>query len=142
MQTKRMFSKHPEVHGDTDEALVAAIEEALACAQACTACADACLAEQGVSHLRQCIRVNLDCADVCSVTASVVTRRTGVECAVIRTVLDACAKVCGLCAQECRRHADMHEHCAVCAEACDASQQACQAALRALGPVSTPGAPA
>ena len=37
---------------------------------------------------------------------------------------------CGACAAECNRHAQMHEHCAVCADACRACEEACEAALR------------
>jgi hypothetical protein len=40
-------------------------------------CADACLAEDLVKELTQCIRLNLDCADVCNITGRIATRRTG-----------------------------------------------------------------
>ncbi|NKX52271.1 four-helix bundle copper-binding protein, partial [Arthrobacter deserti] len=34
---------------------------------------------------------------------------------------------------ECGEHADMHEHCRVCAEACRRCEQACSDLLGALG---------
>jgi hypothetical protein len=34
---------------------------------------------------------------------------------------------------ECELHADMHEHCRICAEACRRCEQACQELLAAIG---------
>lgn len=45
---REIISKHPEVKGNINEALVRSVEEVLACAQTCIACADACLGEQTV----------------------------------------------------------------------------------------------
>lgn len=70
MQAREMIRSHPDVKGNMSEALVRCIEECYACAQACTACADACLAEAMVDQLRQCIRLDLDCADVCAATGA------------------------------------------------------------------------
>lgn len=132
MHTKEMIATHPDVRGNVNQALIEAIEAAYDCAQTCTSCADACLAEDMVAELRQCIRLNLDCADVCGATATLGTRRTGSNEEVIRKMLDACITACRLCGEECRRHAGMHEHCRVCAEACRRCETACQSALRSM----------
>jgi hypothetical protein len=132
MQTRQMIATHPDVHGRVNQALIEAIDAAYACAQTCTSCADACLAEEMVSHLRQCIRLNLDCADVCAATATIGNRRTGSDEVVLRKLLDACVTACRLCGEECRRHADRHEHCRVCGEACTACETACLAALQGI----------
>jgi hypothetical protein len=132
MQTRQMIATHPDVQGRVNQPLIDAIDAAHACAQTCTSCADACLAEEMVSHLRQCIRLNLDCADVCGVTATIGTRRTGSDEIVIRKLLDACVVACRLCGEECRRHAAQHEHCRVCGEACTACETACLAALQVV----------
>ena len=132
MHTKEMIATHPDVRGNVNQALIEAIEAAYDCAQTCTSCADACLAEDMVAELRQCIRLNLDCADVCGATATLGTRRTGSNEEVIRKMLDACVTACRLCGEECRRHAGMHEHCRVCAEACRRCETACQSALRSM----------
>jgi len=132
MQTKEMIATHPDVRGNVNRALIDAIDAAYSCAQTCTSCADACLAEEMVAQLRQCIRFNLDCADVCAATATVGTRRTGSNEEVIRKMLDACIVACRLCGQECQRHAGKHEHCRVCAEACRRCETACQNALRTM----------
>jgi hypothetical protein len=132
MQTKEMLAAHPDVHGNVNDALSAAIEECYACAMTCTSCADACLAEQMVAELRQCIRLNLDCADICAATAAIATRRTGSNEETIRAVLDACTTACRLCGAECAEHADVHAHCRICAESCRACEQACHHALRLM----------
>jgi len=132
MQTKEMIATHPDVRGNVNQALIDAIDAAYACAQTCTSCADACLAEEMVAQLRQCIRLNLDCADVCDAFATLGSRRTGSNEEVIRKLLDACITACRLCGQECQRHASSHEHCRVCAESCRRCEAACQSALRSM----------
>ena len=129
MHTHEMISTHPHVKGSTNDALIRCIDECYDCAQACTACADACLGESAVQNLTQCIRLNLDCADVCGATGAVATRRSGSDEQVIRSMLEACELACRICADECDRHAAEHEHCRVCGEACRTCQQACQETL-------------
>lgn len=130
MHARQMISTHPHVHGQTNDALIACIEECYDCAQTCTTCADACLGEDNVSELVQCIRLNLDCADLCTATGALATRRSGSNEAVIRATLEACALACRLCREECTRHAQSHEHCRICAEACGACEDACTKALQ------------
>jgi hypothetical protein len=128
-----MISTHPDVKGNLSEALVRCIEECYGCAQACTACADACLAEESAPNLKQCIRLNLDCADVCAATGALASRRTGSNEQILRQMLEVCAAACRVCGEECERHADRHEHCRVCAESCRRCEQACQTAIRDVG---------
>lgn len=130
MHTHEMIATHPDVRGNTNEALLMAIDAAYDCAQACTSCADACTAEQMVAELRQCIRLNLDCADVCSATGAIASRRTGSNETLIQRMLETCVEACRLCAAECERHASQHEHCRVCAAACRECEASCQRALR------------
>jgi Domain of Unknown Function (DUF326) len=86
-----------------------------------------------LAMLRKCIRTDEDCADICTITARVLSRHTGYDANVTRTVLHACATVCGSCAVECEHHASRHEHCRVCAEACRRCEQACQELIGVLG---------
>ncbi len=125
MQAQEMISTHPEVRGQTNDALIRCIEECYSCAQTCTSCADACLAEDMVKSLTQCIRLNLDCADVCNTTGRLATRRTGSDEEMIRRMLDTCAAACQLCGDECDKHAIKHEHCRICAAARRECMQAC-----------------
>jgi hypothetical protein len=128
MQTAEMMATHPDVKGQVSSKLIEVIDAAYACADTCTACVDACLAEQMVADLRQCIRLNLDCADVCLTCARLATRRTGTNEQLMRQMLDACVIACGLCRDECARHASAHEHCRLCADACLRCVGACKLA--------------
>jgi len=110
--------------------LVACIQACLECQQACTACADACLGEQDPKMLVRCIRLNLDCADICDVTGRVVSRQTAPEPATIRAMLQACIQICRLCGDECARHAQHGmRHCQICMDACRRCEQACNALI-------------
>ena len=132
MHTQQIIAAHPDVRGTVNQALIFAIDEMYACAQACTSCADGCLAERRVTELRQCIRLNLDCADVCAATATLANRRTGSDEEVLDKMLDACITACRFCGEECQRHASHHEHCRICAEACRKCEAACQQARESI----------
>jgi hypothetical protein len=129
---KQMLDTYPRDF-NVDAAQLAATIDALSdCAQACTACADDCLSEEMVAELTKCIRTCLDCADVCTATLRVASRQTDYDANVTRSVLQTCATVCRSCGDECERHAQMHEHCRVCAEACRRCEQACNDLLAAM----------
>ncbi|MGO8959417.1 MAG: four-helix bundle copper-binding protein [Streptosporangiaceae bacterium] len=118
---------------DTDAGVLAATLDALSdCAQACTADVDADLSEHDVAGMITCIRLCLNCADVCLAAVGVVSRQAGADTSVARPLLEACVTICKTCGDECERHAHMHEHCRVCAEACLRAEQACRELLNAL----------
>jgi hypothetical protein len=127
-----MLRTHPTPATVDLSLLEACITACGECAQTCTSCADACLAEQQVAELRRCIRLNLDCADVCDATGRILLRQTEPDWAVVRSQLEACVQACRVCGQECERHADHHEHCRVCSESCRRCAEACEALLAAL----------
>jgi Domain of Unknown Function (DUF326) len=115
-----------------DASLLASTIDALNdCAQACTADADDDLSEPDVGAMVKCIRLCLDCADICNTTAAVTSRRTDYDPEVAKPLLEACVAACNTCAAECELHATMHAHCGVCAEACRRCEQACQDLLLA-----------
>jgi hypothetical protein len=126
-----MLDTHPRATGKTAP-LAEALHALEECARSCAICADACLAEEMVAELRRCIRMNLDCADLCATTAAVLGRQTEGDPAVVRATVEACLAACEACAAECERHADMHEHCKVCAEACRRCADACRSVLGSL----------
>lgn len=128
-----MLETYPKDLGGIDtQKLAECIEACFECAQTCTACADACLAEDMVAELTQCIRLNLDCADLCETTGRVLSRQTGNNIDVNRAALETCRTACRSCAEECEKHVDMHEHCRVCAEACRRCEIACADLLASL----------
>jgi hypothetical protein len=129
---KQMLDTYPRDFNLDAGVLAATIDALSDCAQACTACADDCLSEEMVAELTKCIRTCLDCDDVCTATLRVVSRQTEYDANVTRAVLQACVAVCKSCGDECERHAEMHEHCRVCAEACRRCEQACNDLLAAM----------
>jgi hypothetical protein len=131
--TLAMLKTYPAEINLDRERLAATIDALIACSQACTACADACLSEKMVAELTKCIRTNLDCADICATTARGLSRHTGYDANISRALLQACVTACKSCGDECASHADMHEHCRICAEACRACEQACQDLLASMG---------
>ncbi len=132
--TTQMLQTYPADLGGVDtDALAACIDACFGCAQACTACADACLSEEMADQMRKCIRTDLDCADICIVTGKVLSRHTGYDANLTRAVVQVCLTACQTCGDECASHADMDEHCRICAEACRACAQACETLLNSLG---------
>jgi hypothetical protein len=112
--------------------IAAAIEAASACAVVCSSCASACLSEDDPAAMATCIRDDLDCADLCEVTARHLARLNASDKQLTQSILAACIEACAQCATSCEPHADHHEHCRLCMEACRRCEQACQALLDAV----------
>jgi len=125
-----MLAAHPKPPADT-AILARCIEETLSCSAICSACADACLVE-GSPHLLACIKFDLDCADICRTTAAILARATKPGPQPMQAILAACSEACRVCAEECERHAGMHEHCRICAEACRTCEEVCEAMMRSF----------
>jgi hypothetical protein len=130
--TMPMLETYPKSINLDLATLANTIDTLIACSEACTACADACLSEDTVAELTKCIRTDLDCADICATTARVLSRHTGYDANISRTLLEACAMACASCAEECGRHATMHEHCRICADACRTCEQTCRQLLATM----------
>lgn len=109
--------------------VAAAIDACLNCVQSCTSCADADLVEPDVEDMRDCVALDRNCADVCQLSARLLSRPAHWDSFVIHRVLQACVRVCDNCAEECARHAAHHRHCAICERACRACVEACSALL-------------
>jgi len=118
---------------NVDAGLLAGTIDALNdCTQACIADTDADLSERNVAELVKCIRLCLECTEICSATAGVVSSQAEYDTKVTAPLLEACVAICKSCGDECERHARMHEHCRVCAEACRRCERACRDLLAAL----------
>lgn len=64
--------------------------------------------------LAYCIKLNRECADSCAYLEQALIKDTEFA----SDLAAVCAKIRKACGEECRKHADMHEHCEKCAEAC------------------------
>lgn len=91
------------------------------CISVCNHCSFACLDEDNLKMLVNCIKLDIDCAAICTLTASLLAR--GSEHG--KHLIKECIEVCNACANECEKHADHHDHCKTCAEACRACIVAC-----------------
>ena len=132
MTTLEILSSAPQPL-TVDVALVAeAIDAASACAVVCSACASACLSEPDAAQMAQCVRDDLDCADLCGVTARHLARLNASDKQLTLAVLAACIEACVQCAGSCAPHREHHEHCRLCEQACNRCEAACQALLDAI----------
>ena len=71
-----------------------------------------------------CIRLCLDCADICAANASIAARKGPLA----RVIALACAKACETCADECAKHDDAT--CKACAEECRRCAKVCREAAK------------
>jgi hypothetical protein len=114
MSIRKMIGLHPKAGEHANQPLGDAVHHLMYCAKMCASCADACLAER--HDMTQCIRTCLDCADVCEAAGRLALRQTGDNQAVMREMLELCARACDACAAECEKHD--HAHCKLCAQMC------------------------
>lgn len=96
------------------------------CQVACENCYRACFDEPNIKKLEKCIRLDRDCADMCSLTMSFLARNSSEAETVVRT----CAEICAACAEECEKHD--HVHCKECADTCGDCEESCLAYLNKL----------
>jgi len=129
---ERMFESHP-LPADTDGSITAAcVQACFECVQTCTTCADACLREK--EDLHTCVRLNLDCADVCGTTGKLLARASHTDAPMLRAQVEACRLACKACADECAKHSSHMKHCAICAETCRRCAEACERMSAAIVP--------
>jgi Domain of Unknown Function (DUF326) len=125
MTVREILAAHPRPTSLDRDVVLRCIDACVESAASCTACADASLGEDDVEEMVRCIRLCLDCADICETTGRVVIRQTEADLGVVRATVEACATACRASAEECDRHAAHHEHCRLCAEVCRRCEQAC-----------------
>jgi hypothetical protein len=129
---RQMLSTYPHQSRIDGGVLAAAIDALSDCVQACTADADADLSESDLPDMVKCIRLCLQCTDVCAATLGVLSRPAEYDANVTRPLVEACVAICRSCGDECERHAKMHAHCRVCEESCRRCEQACRELLAAI----------
>lgn len=132
MTTLDMLNAAPQKLTVDASLVAAAIDAASACALVCSACASACLSEDHPREMAVCVRDDLDCADVCAVTARHLVRLNSSDRQLTLSILATCIEACSQCASSCAPHREMHEHCRLCEQACNACEAACQALVDAL----------
>jgi hypothetical protein len=113
-----------------DPAMMQECMEALsACVQACIMCADA----DAVEGMGTCAAICSNCADVCDTMMRMMLRMNGWDMQVMTSMMQSTIVMCRACSAECMMHAEMSEHCRMCAMACD---QAVMAMEKMMGSMS------
>ena len=129
---RQMLNTYPH-HTRIDAGVLAAAIDALSdCVQACTADVDADLSESDLADMVKCIRLCVNCADVCAAALGVLSRAAEYDANVTKPLVEACVAICKSCGDECERHAHMHAHCRECGEACGRCEEACRKLLAAI----------
>lgn len=96
------------------------IEECLRCMVACNHCYTACLGDKNVEMMKDCIRLDRECADICAYAAQAMS----INSSYAMKICSLCAEVCKACGNECKKHDS--DHCQQCADACFACAKVCQ----------------
>lgn len=104
-----------------NEQLQRVMDTAYACLQACNHCYNECLKEEDIDMMRECIRLDRECADMCLMVLSYAGREGVLQ----HDLISLCEKICQACGNECAQHEHM-EHCQECAKACFACADACR----------------
>ena len=91
------------------------LEALSACEQACVMCADADAGE----GMGRCAGMCANCADLCGTMMRMMLRMNGWDAAVMMSAMETTMAMCRACSAECMMHAEMSEHCRMCAMACD-----------------------
>ena len=97
------------------------IQACNACAAACDHCSTACLSESDVAKMAECIRLDIDCADILRLASALMARGSRHA----KDICPLCASICAACAAECEKH--RHDHCKQCAQNCRECAKECQA---------------
>lgn len=106
------------------------IDSLIDCVRACETCTDACLNEDNVKMVADCIKLNIDCADTCSLGIRLLSRNSGIS----ESIISMCADICAKCAEECETHD--HDHCKKSAEICRNCEDICKTYLDNLRQVA------
>jgi ferredoxin len=84
---RQMLDTYPRTFNVDADLLAATIDALGDCAQACNADNAADLSEQNVVEMITCIRLCMDCVDVCTATLRVIGRQTQYDASLTRPLL-------------------------------------------------------
>jgi hypothetical protein len=104
------------------EALIQTITQ---CAKHCSSCAGTCLQEAAISEHADCIRICLECAEVCHSTTLLLVMNSSFS----DQALQLCRDICLACMKICSDIPE--EHCQQCATACKETAEQCEAVVQA-----------
>lgn len=89
------------------------------CIYTCNNCFYACLEEEDVKMMKECIRLDKECAVTCATALQTMHEKTCFR----QDILEVCEKMCRACAAECEKFPE--DHCQECARVCRECADAC-----------------
>ena len=98
------------------------IDNCTECHRVCLETAVYCLTKGGKHAEARHVRLLLDCAQICAVSADFMARRSPYH----THVCAECAEICNACAAFCEAHPDPDGQMKRCAEACRACARSCE----------------
>jgi hypothetical protein len=104
------------------------IEACSMVSMAATMCADS---DTGADMAR-CSSMCANMADVATTMMRMMMRPMGMDMTSMRAMMTACMEMGKACSAECTMHADMDEHCRMCAKACDAMVMSMEKAMGSM----------
>src|SRR6516162_5728003 len=116
---QQKFMDLSTLHIEND--LQTCLDSCLQCLVACELCAAACFEQEDSQQMTRCIQLGRICADLCSLAARAIARKSDF----VRQACALCALACRSCGKECARHSHS-EQCKRCAAACRRCEKACQ----------------
>src|SRR5260370_7554865 len=107
---RQMLETYPRDVNVDPGVLAATIDALNDCTQACAADADADLSEPNVAELVTCIRLCLECTDVCGATVGGDSRQAAYDATVVKPLLRPCVAPCKTSAHPSHRPPPTPEH--------------------------------
>lgn len=117
---EKLLDAYPAETGMPPRILGEAVDKLYECAGVCLTCADAAAAEQDPEKIVmsiKCVRLDNDCADLCTVAARILARQTGYDAPTTMAVIEATRTVLRASADACEEFKDT-PYFALSAKAC------------------------
>nr|WP_312946739.1 four-helix bundle copper-binding protein [Superficieibacter sp.] len=102
-----------------DQDALKCIELCYKCAAMCDFCAASCLRDEDPGRMTECIRLAVQSAGICRLTAQFMS----LESPYFKQLCRICVDICKSCAEECAKH--QNDHCQRCAKTCRYCADAC-----------------
>jgi len=101
------------------------------CDALCNNCVTSSLDEDNIQPLSACIKLSIDCADICHLALKLLTRDSSHTVSAV----ELCMTICGECAAECEKHD--YDQCRLSTRACRQCESHCRIYLEQVAEPDT-----
>ncbi|MFI6034753.1 Rho termination factor N-terminal domain-containing protein [Streptomyces sp. NPDC051315] len=132
---EKLLDAYPAETGMPPRLLGEAVDKLYECAGVCLTCADAAAAEQDPEKIVmsiKCVRLDNDCADLCTVTARILARQTGYDAPTTMAVIEATRTVLRASADAAEEFRDI-PYFDLSAKACRETERLLEQLVRQMG---------